>query len=336
MANALALTAEPLRDSASALSSQSRATGVVQSSAAHAYGRLDAGWQSYAREDVDAHQRHADAELARMQAMIDQLSLAAQRADALIDEADLSAAALFAAAAAGGISGAAPPASFVGDWLSWLWGLLGVAPAAPPQPPAPATLTEAQIRAVFDDMRDEPDIPFAFPSDGCYARADAMMNRILERYDIDPSAVRKVVIQGDLRVPTEFVYQGPLGNDRLVRWGWHIAPAIPVAADDGTTRLMVVDPSLFDHPVAPDEWAAAMGDPNARPMVVDRRVYGLDHFGSPLVLDDTAAQAQTRHTLDEYMGHCVARGHCSADLPAAELDELRRRCVEAGVCKPTP
>lgn len=335
MANPLALSAEPLRSSASALTSQSQATGIVQTSAAHAYGRLDAGWQSYAREDVDAHQRRADAELVRMQAMIDQLSLAAQRADALIDEADQAAAALFAGAVAGA-GAAAPAAGAVGDWLSWLWGLLGFAPAAPPPTFAPSTLSEAQLAALFDDMRDEPDIPFAFPSDGCYARADAMMRRILERYDIDPSALRKVVIQGDLQVPTEFVYQGPLGNDRLVNWGWHIAPAVPIAAADGSTRLMVIDPSLFDRPVPPDEWAAAMGDPNARPMVVDRRVYGLDHFGSPLVLDDAAAQAQTRHTLDEYMGHCIARGHCASDLPIETLDELRRTCVDAGVCKPTP
>jgi hypothetical protein len=335
MPNPLTLAAEPLRSSASALTAQSHSTSAVQSDAAHAYRRLDAGWQSYAREDVDAHQRSADAALDRMRSMLGQLAHAARRADELIDAADLEAAALFTAAEIPTASGD----SSIGAWLAWLWERLSLGiriTEIPPAPPRPAVLSEEQARAIFADMADEPDIPFAFPRDGCYARADAMLRRILERYDIDPAAVRKVVIQGDLRVPTEYVYQGPLGNDRLVRWGWHIAPAIPVDAGNGAVRYLVVDPSLFDQPVPPDVWATAMGDPRAKPQIVSPRIYGIDHFGSPIVLSDASAQAQSLYILDEYMGHCLARGHCTSDLPTTDLDILRRRCVDAGVCLPRP
>jgi hypothetical protein len=340
MSNALALTAEPLRSNASALTSQSASTAIVQSTAAHAYRRLDGGWQSYAREDVDAHQRSADVELDRMRSMLEQLSLAARRADELIDAADQTAAALFvAAAAASAAVPRAPDGSFLGDWLSWLWDRLSLGihvTEIPPKQPTPTTFTAGEVRTIFLDIADERDIPYAFPRDGCYARADAMLRRIVERYDIDPSAMRKVVIQGDLRVPTDYVYQGPFGNDRMVEWGWHIAPAVPIDAGDGAVRYLVIDPSLFKEPVSMEVWAAAMGDPSAKPQIVSPHVYGLDHFGSPIVLSDDSAQAESRYILNEYLGHCVARGYCSTTLSAADLDILRSRCIEAGVCSPAP
>ena len=232
MSNSLALAAEPLRSGSSALAGHAASTDALHGSVASAWSRLDGGWQSYAREDVDAHMRNTTDELARMRRMLSQLEHAARSSDEIIAAADADAAALFTASAS---------SSFVDDWLDWLWSRLRLGihiteiPLPTPTPPIIA-LSITQIGAVFADMADEADIPFAFPADGCYARADVMVHRIAARYGIDIDAIKKVVIRGDLRVPTTYVYQGPYGNDEEVVWNWHIAPAVPVRGDDGVIR----------------------------------------------------------------------------------------------------
>ena len=48
-----------------------------------------------------------------------------------------------------------------------------------------------------------------------------------------------------------------------VTWGYHVAPTVPVVGADGITRTMVIDPSISDGPITPDQWKALQGQPNS-------------------------------------------------------------------------
>ncbi|MBX7214204.1 MAG: hypothetical protein K1X39_09360 [Thermoflexales bacterium] len=102
-------------------------------------------------------------------------------------------------------------------------------------------------------MANEKDIAFNYPPDGCYARAHMMTTRIRETYGVEPS---KVWAFGDLSVDTN----GPYGS---VRWGYHVAPVLPVLQPDGTVVNMVIDPSIARRPISVNEWKAIMHAPTA-------------------------------------------------------------------------
>jgi len=48
-----------------------------------------------------------------------------------------------------------------------------------------------------------------------------------------------------------------------VNWGWHVAPTLMVTQTGGPDIKMVIDPSLCDKPVTPEEWKSLQGDPGA-------------------------------------------------------------------------
>jgi hypothetical protein len=48
-----------------------------------------------------------------------------------------------------------------------------------------------------------------------------------------------------------------------VDWGWHVAPTLMVKQTSGPDIKMVIDPSLCDKPVTPEEWKSRQGDANA-------------------------------------------------------------------------
>ncbi|MCX7113398.1 MAG: protein-glutamine glutaminase family protein [Proteobacteria bacterium] len=53
----------------------------------------------------------------------------------------------------------------------------------------------------------------------------------------------------------------PNHPDGKVEWyGYHVAPTVPVQKADGSVQDMVIDPSMFDHPVTVDEWRDAQHD----------------------------------------------------------------------------
>ena len=84
-----------------------------------------------------------------------------------------------------------------------------------------------------------------------------MNSRILARYGVTPS---KAWAFGDLRVKTA----GPYGD---VRWGYHVAPSIPVTQPDGSTQMMVIDPSIAKEPVTVKRWAEIMNSTEAKTQV---------------------------------------------------------------------
>ncbi len=109
-------------------------------------------------------------------------------------------------------------------------------------------VTLQQAQQMFKAMANQSDIAFNYPNDGCYARAYLMNQRIQQQYGVTPS---RVWAFGKLSVPTS----GPYGQ---VNWGYHVASAIPVTQPDGSTQMMVIDPSIESGPVPVNQWAATM------------------------------------------------------------------------------
>jgi hypothetical protein len=98
-----------------------------------------------------------------------------------------------------------------------------------------------------------PCIPFDYPDDGCWGRAHEMY-RLMANQGV---ACNKVWIYGSLRAATT-------NNPRCeVRWGWHVAPTLPVKIGS-KTETYVIDPSLFAKPVTQAAWASVQGDPKAQ------------------------------------------------------------------------
>jgi hypothetical protein len=171
----------------------------------------------------------------------------------------------------------------------------------------------SEASQIFDDMADELDIPFAFPTDGCYARADAMIERMSERYYIEIDAIEKVFAQGSLQVETEYNYvtvgmtsfDGMPLNDDTVEWGWHVAPLLDVKLANGAIQQMVIDPALFDQPVTIDMWAAEMGVTRESTRVASRHEYAPGWFPS-----EEEAALFTRIKMQQYHTLCSEAGYC--------------------------
>jgi hypothetical protein len=106
-----------------------------------------------------------------------------------------------------------------------------------------SVISEKYAQELFDMLKNRPEIPFLYPQDGCYARAH-QMSLILEKMGI---ITGKVFVTGDLRVET------PRSPDGYVEWGWHVAPIIMVRRGNKSVP-MVIDPSIFQHPVTVSEW----------------------------------------------------------------------------------
>jgi hypothetical protein len=108
---------------------------------------------------------------------------------------------------------------------------------------AVSELTEEQALKYFRELANDPKIPFAYPDDGCYARAHYMSRKLEEKGIITD----KVFLEGNLRVETA---NSPTGS---VTWWYHVAPVVMVKKD-GKEVLMVFDPSIFDRPVPVEDW----------------------------------------------------------------------------------
>ena len=132
-----------------------------------------------------------------------------------------------------------------------------------------------------------PCIPFKYPYDGCWARANEMC-RLMVAMGYDPA---KVWIDGNLDAASA----NAVGC--RVQWSWHVAPTICVRSGLWLTTRKVIDPSLFTTPVTEAQWKAAQGDPNATLTETGRDIYIRPPF-SPL--HDDAVYTATKDDLATY------------------------------------
>ncbi|MBM7843078.1 protein-glutamine glutaminase family protein [Herpetosiphon giganteus] len=177
---------------------------------------------------------------------------------------------------------------------------------------ADGSVSYADATLIFEDMADETDIPFQFPYDGCYARAYLMGNRMVERYPLNQEHISKVFIfdtvlgdeLNELRIDQQFQYDG-FGP---VEWDYHVAPSIMVRDSQGNLQPMIIDPSLFDHPVTIEEWKQSMNFPNATIDIRGFSWYAPNWEVTPENQAQTDAITQDR--MQTYMDVCKEEGHC--------------------------
>lgn len=103
----------------------------------------------------------------------------------------------------------------------------------------------AEAVALFAEIRDRRDIPWARRRDGCFARAHYVC-RLLEARGIFS---RKIFVQGQLRPPSV-----PSAS-----WGYHVAPLLSVRMPNGELRAMVLDPSLMISIAGVQPWIEELG-----------------------------------------------------------------------------
>jgi hypothetical protein len=151
------------------------------------------------------------------------------------------------------------------------------------------TIFDAMAATTCDPLTvPAPCIPFKYPYDGCWARANEMC-RLMVALGRDPA---KVWIDGNL----DAYSANAIGCH--VYWGWHVAPTLCVRGPwPWLTRRMVIDPSLFTTPVTEAQWKAAQGDPNATLTHTSRDIFIRPPF-TPL--HDDASYTQTKADLAYY------------------------------------
>jgi len=148
----------------------------------------------------------------------------------------------------------------------------GATPAGCATTPCPSkdVLTEDQAKALFDELKNQPQIPFDYPVDCCYTRANEMC-RIMESKG---TACRKYWLfdekwgEGGMKASLAPVKGGKpvdfpdpdTGRREPVRWVYHVAPLVRVKKADGSVDEMVMDPSIADGPVTKDQWRKIQGD----------------------------------------------------------------------------
>jgi hypothetical protein len=119
-------------------------------------------------------------------------------------------------------------------------------------------LTAQQAQERFDKFKCREDIPWDYPQDCCYNRAHVMAKE-LQAEGVDVGKVWNYApppdVGGLLRVGT------PNDPKKYVEWGYHVAPTVPVMDAKGGICRMVIDPSITNTPITPDQWKALQGQP---------------------------------------------------------------------------
>jgi hypothetical protein len=100
------------------------------------------------------------------------------------------------------------------------------------------TISMDRAIELFNKARAMTNIAWGFRDDGCVYRAHLMARK----FEAEGVRTDKVWMRGEVYLP---------GTD--IKWDMHVAPIVYVE-DKGKVQKIVIDPSLFDHPVTVDEW----------------------------------------------------------------------------------
>jgi glutaminase-like protein/uncharacterized protein DUF4157 len=155
-----------------------------------------------------------------------------------------------------------------GSELDYALYLLGGAPIR--AQPEITEMSPAQAATVFTQLAamtfwtatyERSPIPFHFPIDGCYARAQLMADRLTEL----GFASEKVFAiaqtpagRSDLHVLTPYARDVAAPTQPTVDWWYHVAPIVRVRDALGVVRETVLDPSMGVSPLELNQWLGRM------------------------------------------------------------------------------
>jgi len=123
-------------------------------------------------------------------------------------------------------------------------------------------------------------VPYHYPVDGCYARAQ-MMAQMLTRAGIASERVFATsTVPGGLHIPNPYSEDQPGGAPPETTWWYHVAPIVRVRTAAGAIEETVIDPSTQSGPVPIATWVAAMG---VAPGTYSRKTHAelMAHLASP-------------------------------------------------------
>lgn len=158
-------------------------------------------------------------------------------------------------------------------WLSGLWeAVTSLFSTDPPESPVQScpqdscAISPERAQEVFDRLAANPNIPFDYPPDCCYARATEMV-QMMDEMGVESGKVWTYASPGRALVPmtpgNQPVRFPPNRRGEQVKWGYHVAPTVDVVQPDGSVRKMVMDPSLTSGPVTIEEWNRIMSGPGS-------------------------------------------------------------------------
>jgi len=124
-------------------------------------------------------------------------------------------------------------------------------PRKNPMPVAVSILSNEEIGDLFSQL--QPLLPFSYVGDCCHDRAQ-MMALAAAKIDI---TLAKVFVIGDLHLLRSHVASH---RDASIAWAFHVAPV--VLNQQG--QIIVLDPSMADHPLALPIWLAQFSQSSAR------------------------------------------------------------------------
>ncbi len=116
--------------------------------------------------------------------------------------------------------------------------------------PIEQTVPLKRAQELFREMARQTDLAFRYPTDGCYARAELMVER-LSQLGAKPRKIWAVANGEALHAKTK---NHPRG---YVTWAYHVAPALRVRDTDDSQRWYVIDPSLFTELATVTDWMKA-------------------------------------------------------------------------------
>ena len=172
----------------------------------------------------------------------------------------------------------------VGQFFKSVWdAITGLFSSDPPEhavQPCPLShpMTPAKAQEYFDKFKKQQDeIPFDYPVDCCYSRAEAMDDQIAA----DGYSVGKVWNYASGYPQPTLTYYSDKVPGGQGHWVYHVAPIVPVQQPDGTVQMMVIDPSTESGPVSIEQWKRDQHDPGARTVTTDAGPYYLSPAGKP-------------------------------------------------------
>lgn len=122
--------------------------------------------------------------------------------------------------------------------------------------PLRTEVTEAEAERLFAQLQSDPDLPFRFPEDGCFARAHRMA-QLLELKGIES---KKVFLIGNLQSKSSCADPNPKRGSVAgeVKFAFHVAPSITVLRADGSRVKVVLDPSMARAPQTFEAWKSKL------------------------------------------------------------------------------
>lgn len=112
-------------------------------------------------------------------------------------------------------------------------------------------LSEDRLKDVFKKIQDDEDNSFAYPYEGCFARAHKMA-MVMDDLGIVSG---KAFVEGQMHFKTK---------EAEFTWTYHVASLVLVKKGKKLVP-MIIDPAIFKRPVTHDEWKAfLLKDPKSK------------------------------------------------------------------------